>query len=211
VKLRCPACGAEISLDQAAQAADLLSMDKAAAAFGADWQLVGEYLDGFRSSPASPLALKKRLRLAREVWSMWESGKFAIGGAWYMVGREEFREALRVTCNQVGSGLSNHNYLKKVLVGAAEQTSQRQERELREREEGLMTTGRMPVPRRGDPAGRPERVAGGAEDRLPDDPAWRAEANRLGRQIRRAKTPEARAAAKAVYEEHLKTAQGGAG
>jgi len=181
MKLRCPACGAEITLSEATRAGDLLALDKAAAAFGDDWPLIREYLDGFQGKREMKAA--KRLRLAREVWQMWESGKFCVGGVWYRVGREEFREALRATCNQVGPGLTNHNYLKKVLVGAAEKTSQRRERELREREEGLRSTGYKPVP----------------PDARQDDPAWRAELVRLGRKVRQARTPEAQAAAKAAY------------
>lgn len=180
MNLRCPFCGAEITLSQAGQAAELQALDKAAAAFGDDWPLVMEYLDCFQGKKEMKVA--KRLRLARELWVMWEAGRFSIGGAWYRIGREEFREALRTTCNQVSPGLTNHNYLKKVLVAAAEKTSQREERELREKEAGLRTTGRMPV------------LPGEGEE----DPAYRAEITRLGRAIRQAKTPEALKAAKAA-------------
>jgi hypothetical protein len=179
LKLRCPACGVEITLDAAGQAAELQALDKAAAAFGGDWLLVKEYLDLFQGRREMKVA--KCLRLARELWEMWKDGRFAVGGVWYRSGREEFREALRATCNQVSPGLTNHNYLKKVLVAAAEKTSRREERELREKEAGLRTTGRMPVPPEGD-----------------EDPAYRAEILRLGRGIRLAKTPEAKEAARAA-------------
>jgi hypothetical protein len=187
MKLRCPACGAEATLEQMTQAADLLALDKAQAAFGGDWPLVKEYLDCFskehrQDACATKMKVAKRLRLARELWTMWEAGRFAVGGAWYRIGREEFREALRTTCNQVAAGLTNHNYLKKVLVAAAEKTSQREERELREKEASLRTTGCKPVlPEEGD-----------------KDPAYRAELTRLGRLVRQARTPEAQAAAKAA-------------
>jgi hypothetical protein len=149
---------------------------------------VTEYLDCFQGKKEMKIA--KRLRLARELWEMWKDGKFAIGGAWSRIGREEFREALRATCNQVSPGLTNHNYLKKVLVAAAEKTSRREERELREKEEGLRagglrSTGETPVP---------------LTPVLPDDPAWRAEFLRLNRAVGRARTPEARAAAQAALE-----------
>ena len=181
MKLRCPACGAEIGLGEAGRAAELQALDKAAAAFGKDWGLVTEYLDCFQGKREMKLA--KRLRLAREVWAMWSAGRFACGGREYRIGREEFREALRATCNQVSAGLTNHNYLKKVLVAAAEKTGRREERELREKEEGL----RM--------AGGDARPTG---DDLPDDPAWREKFLRLNRAVGRARTPEARAAAQAA-------------
>jgi len=189
MKLRCPACGAEYSLNEATQAADLLALDKAAAAFGDDWPLVAEYLACFQGK----LVLKaaKQLRLAREVYQMWKTGNFSLGGVWYRIGREEFREALRTTCNQVASGLTNHNYLKKVLVAAASMTSQREERELREKEAGLRMAGRDACPT--VPPGEGEQ-----------DPAYRAEILRLGRALRQAKTPEAREEAKAAFEAFMK-------
>lgn len=187
MKLRCPACGAEGSLEEFSQAADLLNLSKAAAAFGEDWPLGLEYLNCFRGQPGRALQAKKLLRLARELWQMWGQGRFEFNRQWYRVGREEFREALRNTCNQVGHGLTNHNYLKKVLLAAAEKTSQREERELREREEGLRTgmrtTGEAPV--------------------LQEDPEWRATAVELSRAVRRARTPEAKAAAQKAYQEHM--------
>lgn len=180
-KLNCPACGTEITLEQLSQAADLLALHRAAAAFGADWGLVREYLDLFKGKRA--LKIAKLVRLAREVWEMWQAGRFAIGGGWYRIGREEFREALRTTCNQVSAGLTNHNYLKKVLVAAAEKTSRREERELRAREDGLRSPGYKPGP-----------PGEGAEA---DDPEWTAEFIRLNQRLRQARTPAAKAAAKA--------------
>lgn len=182
MKLRCPACGAEIKLSEASQAAELQALDKAAAAYGADWPLFNEYIDRFQGKREMKAA--KRLRLARELWEMWKAGRFSIGGVWYRIGREEFREALRTTCNQVAAGLTNHNYLKKVLIAAAEKTSRREERELRERENRL----RM--------AGGDARPTGPQEA----DPAYRAEIVRLGQALRQARTPEAKAAARATME-----------
>jgi hypothetical protein len=180
MKLRCPACGAEITLREAGQAAELQALDKAAAAFGADWPLVMEYLDCFQGK--REMKVPKRLRLARELWEMWKDGRFCIGGVWYRIGREEFREALRTTCNQVAAGLTNHNYLKKVLVAAAEKTGRREERELREKEAGLRMAGRDACPT------APQEA----------DPAYRAEIVRLGQALRQARTPAAKAAARAA-------------
>jgi hypothetical protein len=186
MKLRCPACGAEIKLREAGQAAELQALDKAAAAFGADWPLIMEYLDCFQGKKGMKVA--KRLRLARELWEMWKDGKFAVGGARYRIGREEFREALRATCNQVSPGLTNHNYLKKVLVAAAEKTSRREERELREREEGLSNS---PSPRPSSPRGERNEA---------DDQEWTTEFIRLNRAVRQARGPKAQAAARTALE-----------
>jgi len=190
MKLRCPACGADISLAEATQAADLQELDKVAAAFGGDWPLVKEYLACFKGK--RELKADKLLRLAKEVQEIWHTGRFSSGGAWYEVGRDEFREALKATCNQVTPPLSNHNYLKRVLMAAAEKTSQRRERELRDREDRLM-------------AGGDARPTGPAPlDDRSDDPKWRAQLMELGHAVRRAKTPEAKAEASRRYQEHLK-------
>lgn len=138
-KLKCPLCAGEVTLEQLVQTADLEALGKAQAAFGDDWDLIREYLDCFRPQSGKALAVKKLLRLAREVWEMWRPGRFEFNRAEFAVGREEFREALRTTCNQVRTGLTNHNYLKKVLLNAAEKTSQRQEREFKEREGRLQS------------------------------------------------------------------------
>jgi hypothetical protein len=189
-KLKCPACGSEISLEQLEQTADLEALSEAEGAYGDDWPLIREYLDCFRPASGKALTVQKRLRLAREVWGMWRPGRFVSNRQEYEVGREEFKEALRITCNQVSPPLSNHNYLKKVLVKAAEQTSKRRERELRDNEEqlrsGLRRTGETPA--------------------LPDDPEWRAKLAELGKAVRRAKTPEAKAEASRRYAEHIKEA-----
>ena len=182
MKLICPACGAEVTLEQLSQAADVLALHRAAAAFGDDWWLVREYLDLFKGRRA--LKITKLVRLAREVWKMWAAGGFEFGRAYYRVGREEFRAALKATCNQASPGLTNHHYLLKVLVGAAEKTSQRRERELREKEEGSRSTGWKPV--------LPE-----------DDEMWTAEFLSLSRAVRQARGPEAKVAAKAALEAHL--------
>lgn len=202
MKLKCPACGAEATLEQMTQAADLLALAKAQAAFGDDWPLVAEYLDGFRRAdvssatdarPTRPLMVKKLLRLAREVWAMWQPWRFTYGRQEFSVGRAEFREALAGVANRDLRGLTSHNYLKKALMAAAEKTSQRRERELREKEEQLRrrTTGETPVPLDARPTAAPE---------------WLAQAKYLGQAVRRAKTPEARAEAQTRYREYLEKA-----
>ena len=203
MKLRCPACGVEGTLDQMTQAADLLALDKAAGLFGADWPLVSEYLDCFRASPEGRLSVKRRLGMLREVWAMWDIGKFCVGGVWYLIGRPEFREALSTTVNQVQPPLRNHNYLKTVLKKAARLTSQRRERELKSREQGLGAREQeprveLPLPPWGE---GPPPVAG-----MRGDPEWLAKVEELGREVRKpGLTPEARAAARQALEEHLKT------
>jgi len=197
MKLRCPACGAEFLWEAAVRDRDQEELVRAAAAFGADWFLISEYLNGFRLRPDAALGLTKRLRLAREVWQMWEHGKFALGGQWYTVGRQEFREALRQVANRELTGLKNHNYLKQVLTAAARKTSARLEKELRQKEQGAGARG----PGSGEEETLPE-----PQD-WPEDPEWRAEARRLGRLVRQPGIgPEERQRRSAALKAHLETA-----
>lgn len=202
MKLTYPFCAGEFPLGQGTQAGDLLALERAAAAFGADWDLVREYLGLFGAK--RELKVVKLLRLARQVWQMWEPGKFEFQGQWHLIGRAEFREALHTTCNQAHPGLTNHNYLKKVLVAGARQTSQRRERERKEREQGLKG-GRAETP----PSPQPSPPGGeGAE--LPDDPAWRKKYLELLKKSKDMKlSPEERAAAEQALKAHLEGKEDG--
>jgi hypothetical protein len=192
-KFICPACGTEVTLEQLSQAADVLALHRAAAVFGDDWPLIREYLDLFKGKRA--LKITKLVRLAREVWKMWQAGGFEQGRAFYRVGREEFRTALKATCNQASPGLTNHNYLCKVLMAAAEKTSQRRERELREKEKGLRTIGLRTA---GETLAPLDACA-----TVPQDSEWTTEFIRLNQVLRQARNPEAKAAAKAALDAHL--------
>ena len=198
MKLKCPACGAAIDLERGERDAALEGLVKAAANFGADWELISEYLDCFRVSRESPLAPKKRLRLAREVWALWHPGRFEVNRRPYRVDREEFREALRQVCNRGLSGLANHNDLKKVLAGAAEESGAHREREFREHEAQLRSGAQVGNLGHLDL----DKPPGGEE--LPDDPTWRQELQRLGRQLRQpGLSEEERARRKQTLEAHL--------
>jgi hypothetical protein len=198
MNLKCPACGAKVDLDQAVREADLEALVKAAAAFGPDWQLVSEYLDCFRARVGGALALKKRLRLAREVWEIYHSGRFASGRQWYRVDRPEFLAALVQVCNRHLFDLRNHNYLKQVLKGAAEESGRRLEAELRERE-GRLQAGL-----------REEAFPRVAE--APEDPEWRAKFQRLlKRSVAPGLSPEEKARRQQEFQAHLTTSRDKAG
>jgi len=189
IKLRCSVCGAEMDLDRATQASELLALDGLARRYGEDWPLVSEYLELFRRRPDGPLNVKVRLRLCYDLLAMWSGGKFEFNRQWYTVGREEFRKALSQVCSRGLKALTNHNYLKTVLTSAAQETSKRREREMKEREAGLR-------------ADREEESSTGLKP-VPLDPEWREITKRLSRAVRQAKTPTAREAAEAALKAHL--------
>ncbi len=155
MKLRCPACGSEFDLDRAVKDRDMEELIRRAARFGEDWALISEYLDGFRVRRDGALSVKKRLRLVREIWEMWSTCRLKWGKEEYLIGRQEFREAMAQVCNRELLGLKNHNYLKQVLKAAARQTSIRLEGERRDREERMGAGWRdsfssQPSPTRGE-------------------------------------------------------------
>ena len=129
---------------------------------------------------------------------MWREGRFEINRRPYQVGREEFREALRQVCNRGLNDLTNHNYLKKVLVGAAEEAGVRRERDFREHETQLRAGAQV------ENLGHLNLDEPPRGEDLPADPAWRAELQRLGRQLRQPGLSEAeRARRKQDLEAHL--------
>jgi hypothetical protein len=207
VKLRCPACGAEFGLDEGTRAAELLELDRAALAFGLDWPLVAEYLDCFRFRRDGALALKKRLRLAREVWAMWSACRFDYGGESYRVRLEDLKEALAQMGNKELLGLKNHNYLKQILRAAAAMTLKRKEKERLAWEERARGGAREGKPGESDsPKSKvqgPKSKEGGEEEGPPQDPEWRTEFRRLNQAVIRARTPEEKAAAQKAYKEFM--------
>lgn len=118
MKLLCPHCQKQIDLDFLFQS-DALERYQ----FGSDWPLVLEYLDLFKARQDGPMAAKKRLRLIREVWEIWSTGRFAFDGQEYQASPAQIRAALKAVCNRELSGLRNHNYLKIVLKGSQRKRS----------------------------------------------------------------------------------------
>jgi len=127
VRLVCPVCGAEFGLEEASRSRDLLELARAAAEFGETWPPVEAYLERFRS-PAGRLTVKRRLAALEELRDMWRRGRCRFRGKEIAVGRTVLQEALvQVGAREDLRGLSNHNYLKKVLAGLAEKEAARRE------------------------------------------------------------------------------------
>jgi hypothetical protein len=145
MKLTCPACGHEFTLDQGSRAAELLALEKASQAFGVDWEVVNEYLNCFRRRLNGSMSISKRLRLAREVYELWKNGQFRIEKENYQVSRAGLLEGLRQVANRELTGLTGHNYLKKILRETARGESQERERQLKDREGRLMSGDRGKV------------------------------------------------------------------
>jgi len=122
-RLTCPYCDRTFDLDQV-EAADLFrERNDLAAKLGKAWWIANEYVDCFRRQRAGRISLKKRARILREVVKLWESGVFEFDGKRYRAGQGAILAGFQAVCNRDMTGLENHNYLKRVLMGGAERLS----------------------------------------------------------------------------------------
>lgn len=116
--------------------------------FGPHGRLAWEYAELFNISP--PLNARKLYRILSEVREFFAGGGFVFRQKRYEISRDGLAAAMRTVCNALGerktAPLQNHNYLKKVAVGVAEEEaakrSKENERNLRERERGLKSGNR---------------------------------------------------------------------
>ena len=102
-------------------------------------KLVWEYAEKFRIGP--PFNAHKLVRILNEVHSFWKDGAFDYQKRRYEISRDGMAEAVRTVCNaQIKGALTNHNYLKKIMIDIAEKERggrlKNDERKLRNRESG---------------------------------------------------------------------------
>jgi hypothetical protein len=137
MKISCPDCGRKFDLEEYLKDQNLLKAFKMLEDFAPHGRLIFEYCEKFRIGP--PFNARKFLRLLGEIMEIWRPGRFAYQKKTYEISREGLAGAMRTACNQqFKSPLSNHNYLKKVAIGIAEEErverGKAQEKELRARE-----------------------------------------------------------------------------
>jgi hypothetical protein len=107
--------------------------------FGNHSRLAFEYVEKFSIHPMR-IKVKKVLRLLTDIAGLFKTGKVVLNRCEYEVSQRGIVEALTIVNNKnFEQPLENHNYLKKVLVGIAD--NEREERraaldkDLRVREE----------------------------------------------------------------------------
>ncbi len=121
MRLRCPECGARLTLAAAERAEAAAAMAAEAAFWGPDFPVVAEYVACFRTRPGGEVQAAKRLRLCREVREMATTGRLRYHGQDWAVRRQDLVAGLRLVANRELVGLRNHNYLKAVVVGRLRQ------------------------------------------------------------------------------------------
>jgi len=130
--------------------------------FGRHAHLVSGYCMLFGISPLKLKAKKFRL-LLEEMKTLFEQERFTYQKKTYRISAAGIVRALDVTVKKnFTERLENHNYLKKVMIGIAEEEAKEagraQERDLRVREEKLRE-GRRGEEEVGDPARSEENIA----------------------------------------------------
>jgi len=123
-KLTCPYCERSFGLDEVENAELWQERAELAAALGPAWKLANEYVDCFRANHGTRMALKKHVRILREVAKLWQQGRFAFDGKKYRVREGHVIQALHDVCNADKVAFQNHNYLKRVLLKHAERLSE---------------------------------------------------------------------------------------
>jgi len=123
MKLICPYCGNKYSIDEATRAETLVNLTQAMAGYGKWCPLVWEYTSAFATKRLGAIAPAKRLRIAKELARLWETGIFAVDQKQYRITRDGIIQGLRTVCDLEKFGFKNHNYLKKILQSDAERIS----------------------------------------------------------------------------------------
>jgi len=118
-RIRCPYCDRLFDIEQLEMAEIFRERVGLAARLGSAWHLVNEYVSCFAQSSEGRIALKKRVRLIKEMIRLWENCTFEIDGKRYRTTHQDIMQAITTVCNMDKYGFKNHNYLKRVLCDSA--------------------------------------------------------------------------------------------
>ena len=120
MKLICPICQSKFTYDQARTWTLAWGMTPLAAKFGRAWPLADEYVDSFQQGRYSGVTLKQRIRVLKELLTLWEAKEFFYDGRHYRTDHARIAAGLKIVCNAEKHGFVNHNYLKKILLETAD-------------------------------------------------------------------------------------------
>lgn len=127
---------------------DLTAMIQMLPVFGKHSNLVMAYLDIFQIAPMHK-HMKKTLVLLTDMKNLFQSESFNYQKKIYKISQSGIVEALHVVVQRhFSEALDNHNYLKRVMISIAEREAKgasiQAERDLRQKEDRLMSGSNMP-------------------------------------------------------------------
>ena len=146
--IRCPYCAKQFDPLETAHDENLKAILAINPTFGKDAPLVWAYVELFGVVPFRLKARKLRV-LTNDMKRLWELGQFAFEKKNYTITRRGIADALHATVlHPFSTHLTNHNYLKKIMIGIAEtegaEAGKKAERDLYDREADLRR--RSPIP-----------------------------------------------------------------
>ncbi len=154
----CPACRELFELSPRMAEAESRDVIHALLNLGSKALRVWNYLNAFRSKPTRDLTASRRLALLKECAAMFAAKRFQFERAVYVVSDAQILEGMAEVVNAGKSGLTSHNYLKKVLMTIIERDrkegGRKAEEDLKEREVEQRASGQRPEER--PPAPSPE-------------------------------------------------------
>lgn len=117
-KITCPYCDRSFDLDQLEMADLWRERTTLASRLGQAWKLANEYCDSFRTGRDARITLKRRVAILNDVARLWEGCVFEFDGRRYKTDQRQILDALHAVCSVAKTGFTNHNYLKRVLMGS---------------------------------------------------------------------------------------------
>lgn len=139
--MRCPMCGEKFNPADAMMDADWLEIiSDVMPTFGAHAKLALEYVEKFGTNPIR-MKGKKILRLLKEVQKLFTGGRFVYQKKTYRISSAAVVASIGTVNNrEFDRPLTNHNYLKQVMIQAAKDELKQKrvglDRELKKREDG---------------------------------------------------------------------------
>lgn len=125
---------------------DIFAILKMLGTFGKHSNLVAAYTELFGLTPLKSKTKKWRV-LLEEMKRLFDGESFSYQKRTYQISQAGIAEALNITVHRnFADGLDSHNYLKKIMIGIsdreAKDAGRRAEKDLRKKEERLMSGSR---------------------------------------------------------------------
>lgn len=151
MKLKYPHCRFPYDLREAGKDEALTEIIRMQPDFGPHAALIFEYAELFDTT--RPIKAAKLLRIFKELREIYSGGRFTYHKRAYRISKKGFAEGLKMLCNKrFTEPLTNHNYLKKVLITIADKEAAGREKALIEKEKRLRAGERpetIPLSQRG--------------------------------------------------------------
>jgi len=141
MKFKCPYCRRECDFQDVQADSDMAAVFQMIPGFGRHFTHVWAYIQLFSTTPLRMKSKKLRI-LVSEMQRLFEEERFAYQKKQYRISNDGVVNALDIMVHRhFEAALTNHNYLKKIMVSVAEEearkTGAQAERDLRRKEERL--------------------------------------------------------------------------